>query len=168
MDHVVCRFFKDSSERYDLTNDYSSTNADDAVLTPAEGEKYLEIYELRFPWRIGDNDPSTLNAEFLTSGALSNGLTVKLFDNDDEVVEDLTDAVPIKTMDGLYQRSNAPIIYSTFDGSSPDQHTGVCIWRLPVPIIVRYEHSIKVGLSDDLSAATNLFFGVLALGRVFT
>lgn len=157
------RFFRDDSG-IDLTNDYSTPNEDDAVLSVPSGAAYVEIDEIVFSCVIaGSTSPAY--GVFLGDATLTNGFPVKIYDADNTEVADLTDGDVIKDNDGMFKRSNAPILFTQFADFTPDRWQAVCIWRFAKPIILRAGEQIRAEFSDDLSAAANLQFEIQANGR---
>lgn len=159
----IIRNFVDGSDRTDFTNDYSTTNADAAVLSVPSGISHLEIDELAFAFVFEAAAPDY--AVFLGDSALSNGISVKMYDATPTELADLTDDTPIKDTEALYARSNAPLILMEQGAYSPVQQEGVCIWKFNEPLILRYGHTLEVEFSDDLSNAANIRFSITARGR---
>ena len=158
IEHLV-----DGSDRTDFTNDYSTTSADFALLEVDTDYSYYEIDELAFSIVFGSAAPDY--ALFMATAALTNGITVKMFDGAAALVTDLTDDLPIKTLHDLYARSGGPIALTAHTSHDPDRHSGVCIWRFHEPLILRVDHTLEVGFSDNLSTAENRLFEITARGR---
>lgn len=164
MELPFIKYLKDSSDRTDFTNDYSTTNADAAVLSVPDGVSYLAIDELAFSFIVSATGQQPYGT-FMQSGTLANGIEVKIYDATPTELVDLTDGLPIKDMLGFYHRSISPIFLVVYDIFTPYRQEGLCIWRFQEPLILRAGHTLEVELNDDLSNGANLVFSINARGR---
>lgn len=153
----------DGSGLKNAVQDYSSTPGR-FLIKPAENEIYL-LHHLIINLEVVATIDNSGFGRF--TAPLTNGISVRLRDKDDNIIVDLTDGVPMQTTFDIGKYATDAVIHNF--GEAND--LWVVKWDLTdsgQPLIVdgrpEYGHSLNVELADDFSSEV-VTLSFLARGR---